>query len=199
MNREEVIRLVLTKTHSSIATLYYLLLDTIIKKRPTGSKQRIDPSRAQTGPFTEARHGHGHGLGSEGGQTGTGTGGSGFKYAMKHKEASGASSSSSSSSFSSQNNTHPSDPLRAKNIAPAPTDPTTTNHSNQPLASHHHVAQSQAYSQAYQNAAVLQHNAAMLQPDYRFFSRPRSAGATYRSSSNSQGPSFHPLSAYARR
>jgi serine/threonine protein kinase len=36
MSREEVIRVVLTKTHSSLATLYYLLLDTLVRKRGKG-------------------------------------------------------------------------------------------------------------------------------------------------------------------
>jgi hypothetical protein len=35
MQRDEVVRLVLTKTHSSLATLYYLLLDTIVTRRKT--------------------------------------------------------------------------------------------------------------------------------------------------------------------
>lgn len=33
MGRDEVIRLVLTKTHSSLATLYYLLLDVVVSRR----------------------------------------------------------------------------------------------------------------------------------------------------------------------
>lgn len=35
MSREEIVRLVLTKTHSSLATLYYLLLDTLVTRRKT--------------------------------------------------------------------------------------------------------------------------------------------------------------------
>jgi serine/threonine protein kinase len=33
MSRDEIIRLVLTKTHSSLATLYYLLLDVVVNRR----------------------------------------------------------------------------------------------------------------------------------------------------------------------
>jgi hypothetical protein len=39
MQRDEVVRLVLTKTHSSLATLYYLLLDTLVTRRKA-MKQR---------------------------------------------------------------------------------------------------------------------------------------------------------------
>ena len=38
MQRDEIVRLVLTKTHSSLATLYYLLLDTIVKRRKTAKR-----------------------------------------------------------------------------------------------------------------------------------------------------------------
>ena len=39
MPRDEIIRLVMTKTHSSLATFYYLLLDSVIKKRRAASKK----------------------------------------------------------------------------------------------------------------------------------------------------------------
>lgn len=39
MPRDEVIRLVMTKTHSSLATFYYLLLESVIKKRRATSKK----------------------------------------------------------------------------------------------------------------------------------------------------------------
>jgi serine/threonine protein kinase len=38
MTRDEVIRLVLTKTHSSLATLYYLLLDVVVNRRKAAKK-----------------------------------------------------------------------------------------------------------------------------------------------------------------
>ena len=38
MQRDEIVRLVLTKTHSSLATLYYLLLDTIVNRRKTAKR-----------------------------------------------------------------------------------------------------------------------------------------------------------------
>ena len=43
MSRDEIIRIVLTKTHSSLATLYYLLLENIIGKRRQSGK-RAAPS-----------------------------------------------------------------------------------------------------------------------------------------------------------
>lgn len=39
ITRDEVIRLVLTKTHSSITTLYYLLLDSVLKHRKAHGKR----------------------------------------------------------------------------------------------------------------------------------------------------------------
>ncbi|RZJ75134.1 MAG: hypothetical protein EOO45_06550 [Flavobacterium sp.] len=39
LSRDEVIRVVLTKTHSSVGTLYYLLLDTLVNRRRAGSKR----------------------------------------------------------------------------------------------------------------------------------------------------------------
>lgn len=45
MSRDEVIRLVLTKTHSSLATLYYLLLDMLVTRR-----RREGKSGRQVGP-----------------------------------------------------------------------------------------------------------------------------------------------------
>lgn len=47
MNREEVIRVVLTKTHSSLATLYYLLLDMIVGKRPKNQKVPVATASKQ--------------------------------------------------------------------------------------------------------------------------------------------------------
>jgi len=55
MPRDEVVRLVLTKTHSSLATLYYLLLDVIVTRRKTHKR----PSS-----------GSGHGVISSGGLSG---------------------------------------------------------------------------------------------------------------------------------
>jgi hypothetical protein len=47
MSRDEIIRLVLTKTHSSLASLYYLLLENVIAKRRlanNGMNKRVGPS-----------------------------------------------------------------------------------------------------------------------------------------------------------
>eukprot|EP01034_Spumella_vulgaris_P034351 gene34351-42364_t len=41
MTKDEVVRLVLTKTHSSLATLYYLLLDTLVGKRKAANKRNM--------------------------------------------------------------------------------------------------------------------------------------------------------------
>lgn len=46
MSRDEMIRLVLTKTHSSLSTLYYLLLDTLVNRRRSTSKRPPGPSMA---------------------------------------------------------------------------------------------------------------------------------------------------------
>lgn len=64
MARDEVVRLVLTKTHSSLATLYYLLLDVIVTRR-----------KAQKRPSS----GSGHGVISSGG------------LSSRHKPSSGTS------------------------------------------------------------------------------------------------------------
>lgn len=39
LQRDEVVRLILTKTHSSVATLYYLLLDHVVKRRKSAAKK----------------------------------------------------------------------------------------------------------------------------------------------------------------
>ena len=46
LQKQEVVRLVMTKTHSSVATLYYLLLDGIVTKRSANG----GPTRATTAP-----------------------------------------------------------------------------------------------------------------------------------------------------
>ena len=46
LNKQEVVRLVMTKTHSSVATLYYLLLDGIVTKRSISG----GPTRATSAP-----------------------------------------------------------------------------------------------------------------------------------------------------
>jgi hypothetical protein len=57
MQRDEVVRLVLTKTHSSLATLYYLLLDTIagrrkaMKQRPSSASGGVISSSALSGAY----------------------------------------------------------------------------------------------------------------------------------------------------
>lgn len=55
MARDEVVRLVLTKTHSSLATLYYLLLDTLVTRRKTmkrpSSAAGVISSSAQVGQY----------------------------------------------------------------------------------------------------------------------------------------------------
>jgi len=48
MSKEEVVRLVLTKTHCSLATLYYLLLDTLIIRRK--ATQRVNLASVSVNP-----------------------------------------------------------------------------------------------------------------------------------------------------
>lgn len=58
MGREEVIRLVLTKTHSSLATLYYLLLDTLVKRRKAlGRSGASSQPRYSSGSQNQQRNG----------------------------------------------------------------------------------------------------------------------------------------------
>lgn len=52
--KEEMVRLIMTKTHSSIATLYYLLMDNIINRR----RQQGGARRAVSGANTHSTHGN---------------------------------------------------------------------------------------------------------------------------------------------
>lgn len=48
MSRDEVIRLVLTKTHSSLATLYYLLLNVIVSRRSAATSRKHSANSGST-------------------------------------------------------------------------------------------------------------------------------------------------------
>ena len=54
--KEEMIRLIMTKTHSSIATLYYLLLDNIVNRRRKegGARRAVSASSSSSSQHTHA-------------------------------------------------------------------------------------------------------------------------------------------------
>lgn len=76
LTKDELIRLVITKTHSSLSTLYYLLLDTIIRRRRSMAKKAVaSPQSSMGGMYNMIKGGGGGGAGA--GTTGSSSGGAG--------------------------------------------------------------------------------------------------------------------------
>ncbi|KAJ1437242.1 hypothetical protein B484DRAFT_240106 [Ochromonadaceae sp. CCMP2298] len=65
MPRDEVVRLVLTKTHSSLATLYYLLLDTIVNRRKARRTSGVVTGAVSRAKYVPAAKGGGGGQGGQ--------------------------------------------------------------------------------------------------------------------------------------
>eukprot|EP01039_Chlorochromonas_danica_P001015 gene1015-1101_t len=73
MSRDETIRLVLTKTHSSLATLYYLLLEVLINRRRSAAKRaganyhNVGPTMNAASALPGTTNAAGNGNGNSGG------------------------------------------------------------------------------------------------------------------------------------
>lgn len=183
MQRDEIIRLVLTKTHSSVATLYYLLLDvTVTKRRANGTMKTPKTPMVSTGGASQAQHAHGPG---PGGQMLP------MQQKLRPSTANAASASANANTFA---NAILAPPLAAQssNIKPA----VNNNGNNHVMMPQKQLQTAQHYEQLIQQQVQeqmnLQQQQQMERQEYRY--RPKSASQS-RSGANAQ----RPLSAYAGR